>query len=210
MSSTDIKGVQIDQHDLVLSNQLSEIEGRSRLADDAARDLAARVLVDLRLDRVDDLLAMAQLQRLEVAAEPVPDRRVGGPLEHAVPKPRNAEQVGHFEHRVLRSTPMDGVRPTDRLVGLEQGHEREPKGVLHARPPEGVELPLEDAQRVADCLIAIPAQANIQEVHAERALTVGDIKVDDVGAPLERHQRQRRRGQVTVWIDQDDAALVGT
>jgi hypothetical protein len=111
---------------------------------------------------------------------------------------------------VLQAAPGDRVSPANRLVGLEQGHESEAKGVLHARPPEGVELPPEDTQSITDRLIAIPAQANIQEVHAERALTVGDIKVDDVGAPLERHQSQRRPRQVTMGIDQDDAALVGT
>src|SRR5260370_22701620 len=67
-------------------------------------------------------------------------------------------------------------------------------------PQKALNSRRKDTQSITDCLIAIPAQANIQEVDAEWALTVGDIKVDDVGAPLERHQSQRRRSQVTVWI----------
>ena len=97
---------------------------------------------------------------------------------------------------------------TDRLVGLEQSHECEPKRVFHARSPEGVELALEDAQRVADGLVAIPAQANIQQVHPERTFAVGDVQVDDVAVTLRGYKTQRCCRQVAVRIDQDDAPFL--
>ena len=103
----DVERVQIDEHDLVLGNELAKIDRRSRLANDGSRHLAARVLVHLGLNGIDDLLAVAQLERIEVAAEPVP-MAGSRPLEYAVPKPRNAEQVGHFQHVCCEPRPDSG------------------------------------------------------------------------------------------------------
>jgi hypothetical protein len=104
-----------------------------------------------------------------------------------MPKPRNPEQVRHLEDRVLRAPACDRVNVADRLVGFEQGHEREAKCVLHPRAPECIELALEDAQRVPHGLIAVPAQADVEQVHAERALEVADIQIHHLRAPLKRH-----------------------
>jgi hypothetical protein len=46
----------------------------------------------------------------------------------------------------------------------------------------------EEAQRVADGLVAIPAQADVQQVDAERAGAVTDIQVDDVAFAVARDQ----------------------
>ena len=51
----DVEGVQVDQHQFVFGYQAAEVDGRPGLSDDLARYTAAEVLVDLGLDRVDDL-----------------------------------------------------------------------------------------------------------------------------------------------------------
>src|SRR5438132_5448380 len=123
--------MQVDEHDLVLGNELTKIDRRSRLPDDGTRYLATSVLVHLGLDRIDDLLSVAQLERIEVAAEPVFDGGVGGALQHGVSETRNAQQVRDFEDGVLRAASRNRIDVADRLVGLEQSHEREAKSVLH-------------------------------------------------------------------------------
>src|SRR5215471_15766490 len=96
----------------------------------------------------------------------------------------------------------------DRLICLEQRHESEPKRILHAWTPERVELALEDAQRVADSLVAVPAQSYIQKVDAERTLAVGEVEVDHVTAALLRHKAQCRRRQVAVRVHQDETPFL--
>src|SRR5260370_35864970 len=103
----------------------------------------------------------------------------------------------------------DWINGADRLIRLKQGHEREGKGVLHARTPEGVELALEDAQRVTDRLIAVPAETHVEQIYSEGTLAVGDVQVDAVSATFGRHKRQRRRCEIAVWVDQDKASLIG-
>jgi hypothetical protein len=98
---------------------------------------------------------------------------------------------------------------THRFVGLEQRHQSQPKRVLHTRTPESIELTLEDAQGVADSLIAIPAEPDVEQIHTEGTLAIGDVQVDDVSATLAGHEPQRCRGEVAVRIDQDDASLAG-
>jgi hypothetical protein len=88
-------------------------------------------------------------------------------------------------------------------------------GIRHVRwqltrAPEGIELALEHAQRVSHRLVAIPARAHIQWIHAKRPLAVGDIQVHNVVVPLGRYEAQCRRCQIAVRIGQDDAALPGS
>src|SRR5260370_41557742 len=103
----------------------------------------------------------------------------------------------------------DWINGADRLIRLKQGHEREAKGVLHARTPEGVKLSLEDAQRVTDRLIAVPAETHVEQIYSEGTLAVGHVQVDDVSATFGRHKRQRRCSEIAVWVDQDKASLIG-
>ena len=56
-----------------------------------------------------------------------------------------------------------------RLVGFEQREHGKAEGVFHARSPEAVELAPEDAQGVGGGLVAIPAEADIEQVDAEGA-----------------------------------------
>ena len=122
------------------------------------------------LDGVDDFLPVPQLEWVEVTAEPVSDGGVSGALEDAVSKARNTQQVWYLQHRMLRAAACDWIDAADRFVRLKQGHEREAKGVLHARTPEGVELTLEDAQRVTDRLIAVPAETHVEQIYTEGTL----------------------------------------
>src|SRR5205823_526427 len=54
----DIKRAQIDQYDSPICDEVAEVDGRSRLSNDGACDLASGVLVHLRLNGIDDLLPM--------------------------------------------------------------------------------------------------------------------------------------------------------
>ena len=91
------------------------------------------------------------------------------------------ENRRHVQDGVLGAAPAARVLGAQGLVGFEQRQDGEAEGVLHARSPVAVELAAEDAQGVGGGLIAIPAQAGVQQVDAERPASVRDVQVDDVG-----------------------------
>src|SRR5438132_12001872 len=97
----------------------------------------------LRLDRVDALLPQPRLQRVEIVIEPPLDARVTHLLEHASTEAAKGKQGWNLQDCVLAAATPPWVGPADRLIGLEQRHEREAEGVFHPRAPEAVELAAE-------------------------------------------------------------------
>jgi hypothetical protein len=83
---SDLEHAQVDNHYRTLGDQLAEVDSGGWLADDLAGGERGQVLVDLGLDRVDDLQPQPRVERLEVGVEPLLDHRVGGALEDAAPK----------------------------------------------------------------------------------------------------------------------------
>ena len=112
-------------------------------------------------------------------------------------KPRRDSSAGTSSTVCCAAAEALRVVAADCLVCLEQGHECHAEGILHARSPEGVELAPEDAQGIADGLVAVPAEPNVEQVQAERAPMVRDIEVDNVrgalGRPRPRAARARSR-----------------
>jgi hypothetical protein len=118
------------------------------------------------------------------------------------------QQRRHLEQGVLGGPAALGIVVAERLVGLEQRHQGKAEGVLHAGPPECVELATDNAQSVADGLIAVPAEADVEQVEAERTALIRDVQVDHVGRALRRHQAQSGLGQVAVRVNQDQTVTV--
>src|SRR5205823_14257506 len=139
--------------------QLTEVDRRTRLADDVASQATAQVLVDLGLDRVDDLQLVATFERLEVAVEPLADNQVGGSLQDLAAEARSLEYSGHVQDGMLSAASTARILGAQRLVGFEQRECGEAEGILHTRSPVAVELATKDAQRIGGGLVAIPAQA---------------------------------------------------
>ena len=138
---------------------------------------------------VDDLQPQSRVQVVEVAVEPVANDRVARALEDLTAKGSPLEHRRHVQDGVLGIPSQARVGGAHRLVGLEQREHGEAEGVLHAWSPEAVELPAEDAQGVGGGLVAIPAQADVEQVDAEWPAPIGHVQVHDVGLPLARHQR---------------------
>ena len=160
-------------------SQAGGIDGRAGLADDGASGPAAGEALDLRLHRVDDLDLQPPVEEVEVARPPGLDHGVGDEREYAAPKGGVDQHGRHVQDGVLAPPPR-GVGGADGLVDLEEGEQGEAKGVLHARPPEAVELPPEDGQGVGDRLVPVPAEARVDQVEPEGALGLGHVQVDDV------------------------------
>ena len=113
------------------------------------------------------------------------------------------EHPRHLEDGVLAVAAAGRIVAAQPGVDVEQQQEGEAEDELHARAPELIELVAEEQQRVFDEPIAVPAEAGVEQVEAERPLTgAADVQADDVGLAGSRHQAQRSLGQVAVWVDQ--------
>src|SRR5207302_5329750 len=110
---------------------------------------------------------IAAFQRFEIAFKPLADDRVARFLQHLASEARPLQHGWHVQDRVLRTTPTARVLGTQHFVDLEQRQYREAKGIFHARTPVAVELAAEDAQGVGGSLVAIPAEADIEQIDAE-------------------------------------------
>ena len=188
----DIERIQVDDHEFPVRHELAKVDRRARLAHDLAGHAAAQVLVDLGLDRIDDLQLESLVESLKIPFKPLADDRVAGFLQQLSAEARPLQHCGHVQDRVLSAATSARVLGTHGLVRLEKCQHREAEGILHARSPVAVELPPKDAQRVGGGLIAVPAQSDVQQVDAKRPTAIGHVKVDHIRLPLPRDQAQRR------------------
>jgi len=72
----DVERVQVDDDDLAGCDEVPKIDRRTWLADDVARHATRQILVDLGLDRVDNLKLVATFERFKVAVEPLTNNRI--------------------------------------------------------------------------------------------------------------------------------------
>jgi hypothetical protein len=121
--------------------------------------------------RGEDFLLIAPVERGDVALPPGSDDGIGAPGYEPGAERQIVEERGQVEERVLR--PARGVGPTgvggdEGLIRRIEGAEPEAEGVLHPRPPELGELVTEDDGRAFPRAIAVPAEADIKRVEAQR------------------------------------------
>ena len=165
----------------------------------SARATTAGEALHLGLHRVDDLHLQAPVEAVEVVvhqARTTGSRTGRSSLRR---KAASARTAGTSRTVCWRPRPAG---PRRGLVGLVEGEQGEAEGVLHPRAPEAVELPPEDRQGVGHRLVAVPAQADVQQVQAEGARPLGHVEEDDVPPARRRDEPQGGLGQVAVGVDQ--------